>query len=206
VKHPSQSGQLGEIDSALRLALAGLLRPSCELVFERLSLHYELMLSWGRRLNLTRITDGNGGAVMHYRVSLSVLPYLPDCLVVDIGSGAGFPGVPLATVLPEQRFVLVEPREKRASFLRVVVGRLGLTNVEVCCSRHDREPLVEAAAVVTRATFSSVGDLQACCNWLAPRGVFIAYRAVDSAVLPGAEIVDYELPGGICRRLELIRC
>jgi 16S rRNA (guanine527-N7)-methyltransferase len=111
---------------------------------------------------------------------------------VDLGSGAGYPGIPLAIAEPERSVLLVEPRQKRTSFLEVVASRLGLKNVRTRVGRSEEEPGELFANVVTRATFSEEGDLEACLRWLAPGGRLIAYRA-DNVRSKAIAVVPYAL-------------
>ncbi len=84
--------------------------------------HYELLIRWNRRINLTRVTDPAEAAVRHFGESLAFLTVeLGDWeSAVDVGSGAGFPGLALAAVFPKKRITLLEPVGKKAVFLREV--------------------------------------------------------------------------------------
>ena len=154
--------------------------------------HWELVLAWNRRVNLTAITSHAQAAWMHYADSLAGQQALVPGDVADLGSGAGYPGVPLAIVEPTREFTLVEPRRKRASFIDVSASRLGLRNVRVRVGRSDDVPPALFANVVTRATFSSEAELRACLTWVAPGGRLIAYRARDVAS-DADEVIAYQL-------------
>lgn len=96
------------------------------------------LLKWRQKVNLiARETPEPQVVENHFLDSLSLLPLLqgPAVHLLDVGSGAGFPGLVLACVSPQARFTLVEPRQKRVSFLRHVIRSLGLTNVEVVADR-----------------------------------------------------------------------
>ncbi|MGE4560949.1 MAG: 16S rRNA (guanine(527)-N(7))-methyltransferase RsmG [Desulfobulbus sp.] len=96
------------------------------------------LLKWRRKVNLiARDTPEEQVIENHFLDSLTLLPLLlgPDVHLLDVGTGAGFPGLALACVLPGARFTLVEPRQKRVSFLRHVIRTLGLTNTEVVADR-----------------------------------------------------------------------
>jgi 16S rRNA (guanine527-N7)-methyltransferase len=96
------------------------------------------LLKWRRTVNLiARDTPEAQVIENHFLDSLTLLPLLqePPVHLLDVGSGAGFPGLVLACVLPQARFTLVEPRQKRVSFLRHVIRTLGLRNVEVVADR-----------------------------------------------------------------------
>ena len=103
------------------------------------------LLKWRQKVNLiARDTPQPQVVENHFLDSLSLLPLVqgPEVHLLDVGSGAGFPGLALACVLPQARFTLVEPRQKRVSFLRHVIRTLGLRNVEVVADRI--EPHLQA--------------------------------------------------------------
>ena len=156
--------------------------------------HWSLVLAWNGRVNLTAITNGPQAAWMHYADSLAGQGELAPGAVADLGSGAGYPGVPLAIVEPDRQFTLVEPRQKRASFIDVSATRLGLRNVRARVGRSEDETATPFPNVLTRATFSSDDDLRACLSWVAPSGRLIAYRAGD-ARSDADRIIPYELNG-----------
>ncbi len=182
-----------EIEPCLREALADLALPRA--VQARLAQHWQLVCAWGERLNLTAITDPEVAAWLHYRDALAALAVLPTGPIVDLGSGAGFPGVPLAMVDPERAVTLVEPRRKRASFLRTVVARLALERVTVLEARAAATPDRLYAAALTRATFADWRTLAPALGWLAPGGILIAYRHEPLREAPPAEIHPYRLRG-----------
>ena len=106
---------------------------------ERLLVYLAELMKWSRRVNLVaRDTPETQVVETHFLDSLTLLPFLDgagEVHLLDVGSGAGFPGLALACVRPDARFTLCEPRQKRVSFLRHVVRTLGLANVEVVAER-----------------------------------------------------------------------
>ena len=106
---------------------------------ERLLVYLAELMKWSRRVNLiARDTPEAQVVETHFLDSLTLLPFLDGAggiHLLDVGSGAGFPGLALACVRPDARFTLCEPRQKRVSFLRHVVRTLGLANVEVVAER-----------------------------------------------------------------------
>lgn len=106
---------------------------------ERLLVYLAELMKWSRRVNLiARDTPEAQVVETHFLDSLTLLPFLDgagEVHLLDVGSGAGFPGLALACVRPDARFTLCEPRQKRVSFLRHVVRTLGLANVEVAPER-----------------------------------------------------------------------
>lgn len=103
----------------------------------RLVTHLDLLDEWNARMNLTAIRDRPSQLTKHLLDSLSVQPHLRGQRIADIGSGAGFPGIPLAIVEPARHFALIESTGKKCRFLEHVRDTLGLANVEVVQSRAE---------------------------------------------------------------------
>ena len=100
----------------------------------------ELLAEWNQKFNLTAITDSHGLQVKHFLDSLSVLLVLrcaPDARLVDVGTGAGFPGIPLKIVCPRLRLTLVESSRKKAGFCRSASEALGLRDMRVVNARAE---------------------------------------------------------------------
>ena len=111
---------------------------------ERFEIYYHELISWNKKINLTAITDYQEVQIKHFLDSLTVTLALtaeelarPEFCLIDIGSGAGFPGIPLRLFLSRSRLVLVESRAKKAAFLHHIVERLGLSQVEVVAERAE---------------------------------------------------------------------
>ena len=107
-------------------------------------LYYRELIEWNKKINLTAITDYSSVQVKHFLDSLTVTLALsqeqvrsPDFNIVDVGTGAGFPGLPLKILFPEPRLVLLEPTAKKTAFLQHIVHRLELGNVQVLNSRAE---------------------------------------------------------------------
>ena len=150
--------------------------------------HWQLMLKWNARTNLTAIRKDSEALLKHYADSVVMVNILPPSgSVLDVGSGGGFPGIPLAIVRPDLTWRLLEPRQKRVSFLKATVARLGLKNVEVIAARSDETPTSTSDLAVTRATFSDVDGARTVLNWLRPDGALYALRSLDAEDWPNAE-------------------
>ena len=107
-------------------------------------LFYQELIAWNKKINLTAITDYSSVQVKHFLDSLTITLALseeeverPDFNIIDIGTGAGFPGVPLKILLPQLRLVLIEPTTKKIAFLHHIIRKLELENVEVLNSRAE---------------------------------------------------------------------
>jgi 16S rRNA (guanine527-N7)-methyltransferase len=118
----------------------------------KLIAHLDLLDEWGERMNLTAIRDREQQLTKHVLDSLSVRPHLRGTRIADVGSGAGFPGIPLAIVAPDLHFALIESTGKKCRFLEHVRDVLELSNVEVVQARAEAwKPAVRYDTVLARA-------------------------------------------------------
>ena len=153
---PSPGPALEDEVATLRTRLAGHGLSSSHV--EAFAAHFRLLRRWNPTHNLTRVVAAEDAAVLHYldcALPLLELPEPAPGRLLDIGSGAGFPGLIAAAVWPSTEVVLVEPARKRASFLQVAAGELGLKNVRLSTPSAARGAGDQAALVLTRATFSA---------------------------------------------------
>ena len=158
-----------------------------------LAAHAREMLRWNRSIRLTAIVDPVEVAVKHVADSLLLLRFAPfPGRLLDFGSGAGYPGVPLALCLPGTRITLLEASAKKAAFLSRVRGLLGLENVQVVHERADpRKPFARRPFdhIVTRATASPGQVLSLLSPCLADGGRFLFMtgpRGEAGGKIPGA--------------------
>jgi 16S rRNA (guanine527-N7)-methyltransferase len=129
------------------------------------------------QFNLTAIRDRLGMLRKHVLDSLSLQPYLRGLRIADIGTGAGFPGLPLAIVNPQRRFTLVEATGKKARFVEQTVRRLGLGNVQVANVRAENFRPFELFDTVAARALSSLADFTAYAGHLcAPGGRLLAMK------------------------------
>jgi 16S rRNA (guanine527-N7)-methyltransferase len=117
---------------------------------------------WNQRINLTAIRDPQQQITKHLLDSLSIHPYLRGARIADIGTGAGFPGLPLALVNPDKQFVLIDSVNKKLRFVEHAAQAMGLKNVTVLHTRaQDYQPEPRFDCVVSRA----VGSIENFVKW-----------------------------------------
>ena len=170
----------------------------------QLRAHFEAVVETNRVMNLTRITDPVEAAVKHYADSLALLPWTRDRsitvrTILDVGTGAGFPAVPLAVMQREWAVTAIDATRKKVEFLTRTVAAIGLTNVHVehAHAAHWR-PILRGSGqerpfdvVVVRALAPLGKCLELCAAFVKPRGWLVAYKtaSLDRDELAAAERV-----------------
>ena len=145
----------------------------------RLIAHLELLDKWNRVHNLTSVRDVLKAVSVHILDSLAVLAYLPDGRILDAGSGAGFPGIPIAIAKPSLQVDLLDSNHKKCAFLRQALGELGLKNARVACERLESwQPAWQYDCIVSRALAGIPEFVAASSHLLAPRGVIAAMKGM----------------------------
>jgi 16S rRNA (guanine527-N7)-methyltransferase len=144
-----------------------------------------LLKKWNRTYNLTAIEDDRSIVSAHLLDSLALATHIDHGRVLDVGTGAGFPGIPLAIAKPVVHVTLLDPLQKRAAFLRQAVAELELANTQVVCSRVEdwRDP-GGFDRIVSRAFAELTLFVSSSAHLLKPGGTFIAMKGV----LPQDEI------------------
>ena len=186
-----------------------------------------LLSFWNRRLNLTAIRKPDLVVRLHFIDSLAVVPFVgPEGGILDVGSGAGFPGIPIKLMLPGKRVYLLEPRRKRANFLRQVARELKLEELHVIEGRTEdlsAETLPPMMETVTRGFSDAREFLRASGEVLEPGGTAVLMHGPKGSVvlknlrahlsgcgLAEGESQDFRLPPGGEQRTVLtfrkIRC
>lgn len=144
---------------------------------DRIRVYCDLLLRWAGRTSLVSARDQPWIASRHVLPALSLRSTVRSVChdrIADVGSGAGFPGLPLAVTLPEARFFLVESRRRRASFLRHAVRSLGLQNVETIHGRVEQwRPHLPMDLILSRAVTSLDHLQQLTTRCLAPHGLLL---------------------------------
>jgi 16S rRNA (guanine527-N7)-methyltransferase len=121
--------------------------------------HLALLAKWNRTHNLTAITDPKEMVIQHVLDSQALAPHIKGRRILDIGTGGGFPGLPLAIVNPDQHWTLLDSRGKRIEFVRHIVSRLGLGNVSLENCRIENYRPEEKFDTLTARAFSSLQNL-----------------------------------------------
>lgn len=139
-----------------------------------------LLCKWNRTYNLTAMNDPDKVLSHHLLDSLAVLPFVPAGCLLDVGSGGGMPGIPLAIARPDLHVTLLDSNSKKTAFLQQAKIELMLPNISVHCGRVEQyHPSIGFAAILSRA-FSELADfvgltrhlLVAGGHWLAMKGVW----------------------------------
>ena len=138
-----------------------------------------LLNKWNKAYNLTSVRDPQEMLVKHILDSLVVSPYLQGDRFIDVGTGPGLPGLPLAIINPDKKFVLLDSLGKRVSFIRNAVLKLRLTNVTPVLSRvEEYQPEEKFDGVLSRA-FASLKDMTEWCHHLlSSDGLFYALKGI----------------------------
>lgn len=136
-----------------------------------------LLEKWNNTYNLTSIRDVNDMISHHIFDSLVVSPYIKGKNILDVGTGAGLPGMPLAITMPDKQFVLLDSNGKKTRFLTHVMQMLKISNVEVVQARVETyKPKICFDTIISRA-FSAISDFLANTNHLlCSEGEFLAMK------------------------------
>ena len=132
---------------------------------------------WNRRVNLTAVRDRREMDTLHLADSLAARPLLEGTQVLDIGTGPGFPGLPLAIVEPGREFTLVDSNNKKIQFVQHAAGSLGLGNVKAVKARgEDFAPGQRFDTVIARALASLPKLIEIAGHHVGEDGVFVALK------------------------------
>jgi 16S rRNA (guanine527-N7)-methyltransferase len=157
---------------------------------QRLLQYLVLLLKWNQAYNLTAVRDPLEMVGRHLLDSLAVLPYLTGGRCLDMGTGAGLPGIPMAVMRPDMQFVLLDSNGKKIRFVRQVVLELGLKNVETVHERLENyRPARDFDMLISRALTSLTQMLALTTHLRTGTNVLLAMKAdVEAAAL--AELPD----------------
>jgi len=145
----------------------------------RLLQYLALLEKWNQVYNLTAIRDREKMVSSHLLDCLTVIPYTTGARVLDAGSGAGLPGIPIAVARPDIQVALLDSNHKKAAFLRQAVAELQLKNASVVCERVESwRPPEKFDCIISRA-FAEIAEFVALTrHLLAPGGVLAAMKGI----------------------------
>ncbi len=168
-----------ELAQQLKVALAETDLSVTELQQQQLVGYVQLMHKWNKAYNLTSVRNPAEMLVKHILDSIVVAPYLQGTRFIDVGTGPGLPGIPLAIMLPDKHFYLLDSLGKRVRFMRQAGHELGLKNITPIQSRVEEfQPPEKLDAVLSRA-FASIKDMLHWCQHLVDSsGAFLALKGV----------------------------
>ena len=166
---------------------------------EKLLAYLDLLYKWNRVYSLTALKADDQAVSHHLLDSLSILPFVPTGNLLDVGSGGGTPGIPLAIVRPELAVTLLDSNTKKAAFLRQAAIELGLNNIAVHSGRVEQYHPDTGFAAITSRAFAELADFVSLSkHLLAPGGRWLAMKGVrpeeEMARLPDDVGVDAAYP------------
>jgi len=173
---------------------------------QKLLAYATLLYKWNRTYSLTALREQDKAVSHHLLDSLAVLPFVVARTLLDVGSGGGMPGIPLAIARPELRVTLLDSNSKKAAFLKQAAIELALPNISVHCGRVEQYHPQDCFPAITSRAFSELADfvrltrhlLAGDGRWLAMKGVWphdeiarlppdVAVDAVHRLVVPGVD-------------------
>jgi len=175
------------------LAQMGIALPSA--AQEKLLAYAALLYKWNKTFSLTAMREEEKAVSHHLLDSLAILPFVAGGNLLDVGSGGGMPGIPLAIACPELQVMLLDSNSKKTAFLRQAAIELGLSNVAVHCGRVEQyDPAIRFAAITSRA-FAELADFVSLSgHLLADGGSWLGMKGVwpedEIARLPSAVRVE----------------
>ena len=161
--------------------------PLTEEQLSRFERYYELLIEWNQKMNLTAITEPREVAVKHMIDSLSAWDdslFSPEASLVDVGTGAGFPGIPLKILYPRLKLTLLDSLNKRIRYLQTVVDELGLTDVRCIHARAEeaarqKEYREQFDIAVSRAVARLPILAEYCLPFVKKGGIFAALKGMQ---------------------------
>jgi 16S rRNA (guanine527-N7)-methyltransferase len=181
------------------------------LAIPKFSGYRENILKWNNKVNITSITNPDDFIQKHYVDSLLCIDskeFVQSNRIIDVGTGGGFPGIPLAILFPQKQFVLLDSLQKRLKIVNEVAKELGITNIQVVHGRAEdlgREAMYREQfdLCVSRAVANLSTLSELCLPFVKVGGTFVAYKGGDC----NAEVANAQkaikLLGGILDRAEM---
>lgn len=179
--------------------------------------YLELLKKWNKAYNLTSITNDKEIAIKHFEDSLAPIPFLPlGSRVLDIGTGGGFPGIPLKIERPDLEVILLDSIQKKIAFCEAVIRELKLEKISAICGRSENIKIIQQLGafdiVISRATLSIASFLEAAKPFFQKKGRAILMKGpewikeekFDETNWELEKIFDYELSKNFGKRTLLI--
>lgn len=168
---------------------------------QRLLDYLVLMQKWNKVHNLTAVRDADEMVTLHLLDSLVVLPFIDAKNLLDVGSGAGLPGIPLAICLPDLQVTVIDSNSKKVSFMRQAKAELGITNLEVLGGRVEEISSTRKFEIIISRAFSDLSLfislthhlLDAQGKWLAMKGVYPEVELAELAAKTGVTASKVEV-------------
>lgn len=195
------------------LSAKGLDEKQINLAIPKLLAYRDATLEWNNKVNITAITNPEEFIHKHYVDSLlcaDAIEVKQACTVIDVGTGGGFPGIPLAVFFPEKKFVLLDSLQKRLKIVREMADQIGIKNVEVVHGRaedlaripkyREQFDLCVSRAVANLSTLSEL-----CLPFVKVGGTFISYKGPNCNAEVGEAQNAVLVLGGNLERVELPR-
>lgn len=139
--------------------------------------YVELLERWNRKVNLTAIKSIEEMVDRHLLDSLTVLPYVEGDSLIDVGTGAGLPGIPIAIAKPSVSVLMLDSAERKTRFVRQAIAELGLANADVSHTRVQDASVTKVNTVVARAFSTPVDIIEMCRHLCVDGGVFVLFMA-----------------------------
>lgn len=179
----------------LAQGLAGLPLELSVGIQQRLIDYLQLLVKWNRVYNLTAVRQPEQMVTRHLLDSLVIGPYLHGPRILDVGTGAGLPGIPLALAYPDYHFTLLDSNGKKIRFVTQAVAELGLVNVDVVQSRVEAYQPVRRFDTITARAYSSIEELVIqTASLLADDGQYLimkgAYPLAEVEALPAGYYLE----------------
>jgi len=198
----AESFPFASLEAKLKLGLeqANIVLPDA--ACEKLMVYLALLQKWNKVHNLTAVRDAEEMVTLHLLDSLVILPHVNGERLLDVGSGAGLPGIPLAICLPDLKVTVMDSSQKKASFMRQVKAELNIPNLEVMCGRVEQFKPKEKFDIVVSRAFSEISLfikltkhlLKDNGQWLAMKGVYPEGELAQIDAKP-SQIVPLSVPG-----------
>jgi len=161
-----------------------------------------LIQKWNKVHNLTAVRDPEEMVTLHLLDSLSVSPFIEGARLLDVGSGAGLPGIPLAICRQDLQVTVLDSSHKKTSFMRQAKAELGIDNLEVVCGRVEAYQPPQLFDIVISRAFSDLGEFlqltrhlgKPGAQWLAMKGVYPFEELAQIQIKP-TQVLPLKVPG-----------